>query len=72
MARVVVISNDPTVHCNIDWFYLECSFYASIFSPFCEQHGLETTLLGKIEGWNWAKTHAYLCKRKCMTSGTLA
>jgi len=50
---VVVINNDPTVYCNIDWFHLVCSFYASIFYPFCEQHGLETTLfLKKIEGWS--------------------
>ena len=50
---VVVINNDPTVYCNIDWFHLVCSFYASIFYPFCEQHGLETTLFPeKIEGWS--------------------
>jgi len=52
---VVVINNDTTVYCNIDWFHLACSFYASIFYPFCEQHGLETTLFPeKIEGWSWA------------------
>ena len=47
---VVVINNDPTVYCNIDWFHLVCSFYASIFYPFCEQHGLETTLFSR-ENW---------------------
>ena len=45
MVRVVVINNDPTVYCNIDWFHLVCSFYASIFYPFCKQHGLETEKL---------------------------
>ena len=44
---VVDINNDPTVYCNIDVFHLVCSFYASIFYPFCEQHGLETTLFSR-------------------------
>ena len=47
---VVVINNDPTVYCNIDWFHLVCSFYANIFYPFCKQHGLETTLFSRQ---NW-------------------